>query len=56
MEGRGMHAGFWWVNLQEQDHLADTGIGDRKRIILKWILKKYKAVDWIHLAHDRHNW
>jgi len=33
-----LHRGFWWGNLQERDHLEDTGIDGR--IILKWILQK----------------
>jgi hypothetical protein len=34
---REMHAGFWWRNLKEIDHLEDLGVN--VRIILKWILK-----------------
>jgi hypothetical protein len=33
----GMHAIFWWENLNERDHLENLGID--KRIILKWVLK-----------------
>jgi hypothetical protein len=32
--GRGeVHAGFWWGDLQEKDHLEDLGVNER--IILK---------------------
>jgi hypothetical protein len=24
--GRGVYAGFWWVNLREGDHLGDPGV------------------------------
>jgi hypothetical protein len=38
--GRGeVHAGFWWGNLREGDHLQDSGID--WRIILNWILEKW---------------
>jgi hypothetical protein len=30
--------GFWWGNLNEQDHL--DGLGLDGRMILRWILKK----------------
>jgi hypothetical protein len=26
------------------------------RIILNWIVEKYDAMDWIHLAQDRDRW
>jgi hypothetical protein len=32
-----MHAGFWWQNLMERDHLEDIGIDGK--IILKWVFK-----------------
>jgi hypothetical protein len=32
------HAGFWWGNLKESDHLEDLGVD--RRIILKWIFKR----------------
>jgi hypothetical protein len=28
-----VHAGFWWRNLRERDHLEDVGVD--KRILLK---------------------
>jgi hypothetical protein len=34
-----VHAGFWWGNLSEGDHLEYPGVGER--IILKWIFKKW---------------
>jgi hypothetical protein len=36
---RRMHAGFWWVNLREMDYLEDIGVD--RRIIFKWLFKKY---------------
>jgi len=33
MEGREVHAGFWWGNLRERDYLEDTGI-DRRIILI----------------------
>jgi hypothetical protein len=32
-----VHAGFWWGNLRERDHLEGLGIDGR--IILEWTLK-----------------
>jgi hypothetical protein len=46
--GRGeVHTGFWWVHLRERDHLEDLGIG--RRIILKWIFKKWNWEAWTGL-------
>jgi len=39
--GEVVNTGFWWQNLKERNHLEDLGVD--KRIILKWIFKKY---DW----------
>ena len=33
-----MHAGFWWGNLKERDHLEDPGIDGR--FILRWIFRE----------------
>jgi hypothetical protein len=38
-ERRGeVHAGFWWGNVSERDHLEDQGRS--WRLILKWIVRK----------------
>ena len=45
MLGRGeVHAGFWWGNMRERDHLEDLGVDGR--IILKWIFKKSDDEVW----------
>jgi hypothetical protein len=33
-----MYTGFWWRNLEERDHLEDSGVDGR--IILRWIFKE----------------
>jgi len=33
-----MHAGFWWGNLKERDHLDGPVVGGK--IILRWIFMK----------------
>jgi hypothetical protein len=33
-----VHAGFWWENLREEDHLEDPSVDGR---ILKWIFNKW---------------
>jgi hypothetical protein len=46
-----MCIGLWWGNLKERDDWEDLVLD--RRIILKWILKKWcGCVDWIYLAHD----
>jgi hypothetical protein len=37
--GVDVHAGFWWGDLREGDHLEDPSLD--WRIILKWIFKKW---------------
>jgi hypothetical protein len=32
-----VHAGFWWGNLRERDHVEDPGADGR--IILKWFFR-----------------
>jgi len=34
---RDMHAGFWWGNMKEREHLEDINVD--RLIMLKWILK-----------------
>jgi hypothetical protein len=34
---RDIHAGFWWGNLNEREHLEDISV--ERLIMLKWILK-----------------
>ena len=46
-----MHTGFWWGDLRERDHLEDLSID--RRIILKWIFKKYDGEVWIGLIWFR---
>jgi hypothetical protein len=42
-----VHTGFWWQYLIEGDQLEDPGV-DRK-IILKWIFKKWDGRAWMEL-------
>ena len=37
-----MRTGLWWGDHRERDHLEDLGIN--KKIILKWISKKWDGV------------
>jgi hypothetical protein len=46
--GRGeVRTGLWWENLRERDHLEDLDV--HRRIILKWIFKKWDGEDWTGL-------
>jgi hypothetical protein len=50
-----VHAGFWWGNLWERDHLEDLGV--HRRIILKCRFEELNEIkDWIDLAQDRDRW
>jgi len=50
-----VHAGFWWGNLSERDHLEDPSVDGR--IIVKWIFRKLGGgMDWIDLAQIRDSW
>jgi len=42
-----VHAGFWWGDLREIGHLLDVGVN--RRIILKWIFKKWDWEVWTGL-------
>jgi hypothetical protein len=44
MERGEAHAGLWWGNLREGDHVEDSSLDER--IILKWIFEK-----WIEVEH-----
>jgi hypothetical protein len=53
---REVHAGFWWGNLKERDHLKDLGMDNiiLVRIILKLILKKQDwLIVWMGFIHLR---
>ena len=45
---------FWWGNLKERVHLGDPGLD--RRIILRWIFRKWYVGVWTELAHDRDRW
>jgi hypothetical protein len=46
-----VQTGFWWEHLRERDHLKEAGIN--WMIILKWIFRKGRGMDWIDLAQNR---
>jgi hypothetical protein len=48
MGKREVHAGFWWGDLREGDHLEDPGINGR--VLLKWIFKKWDGGTWTGLS------
>jgi hypothetical protein len=48
MGKREIHAGFWWGDLREGDHLGDPDIDGR--IILKWIFKTWDGWVWTGLS------
>jgi hypothetical protein len=39
-----VHTEFWWEDLRDGDHLEDPGVD--RRIILKWIFKKWDGGAW----------
>jgi len=39
-----VYTGVWWGNLREINHLLDQGVD--KRIILRWIFRKWDVVVW----------
>jgi hypothetical protein len=50
-----VHAGFWWGNLRERDHLEDRGI--EGRIIIRCILRKWEGgMAWIDVTQDKGRW
>jgi hypothetical protein len=44
---REVHTGFWWGDLRKGDLLEDPGVD--RRIILKWIFKKWDGGAWAGL-------
>jgi hypothetical protein len=50
-----VHAGFWWENLRERDHLKYEGI-DVRTIIQSIFKKQNRTNDWIDLAQNRDRW
>jgi hypothetical protein len=39
---------FWWGNLRERDHWGDPDVD--RRIILRWILRKFDVEIWTGLS------
>ena len=44
MGRREVYTGFWWGKLRDRDHLKDPGID--RRIILRWIFRKWDVAAW----------
>jgi hypothetical protein len=42
-----VYTGLWRGNLRERDHLEDPGVG--RRIILRWIFRKWNGGTWTGL-------
>jgi hypothetical protein len=49
-----VHIGFWWGDLMERDHLEDLGVD--KRLVLKWIFRKWDVEAWKRLLWPRDSW
>ena len=43
-----VHIAFWWEELREGEHLEDPAVN--RRIILKWIFKKWDGREWTDFA------
>jgi hypothetical protein len=42
---RNVHAGFWWGDLRETQHLGNVGVA--AKTILKWFFEKWDEEAWI---------
>ena len=50
-----VHAGFWWGNLREREHLKDLGVSGS--VILRWTFRKWDGdKNRIDMAQDRNSW
>jgi hypothetical protein len=49
-----MHEVFLCGNLKSRNNFEQ--LGQRGRIILNWILKRFGDVDWTHVAQERDSW
>jgi hypothetical protein len=49
-----VYTGFWWENLRGRSDLEDPDLN--RRIILRWILRKWDVRDRIDVAQDRDRW